>query len=181
MPKYRLRRFGDKTGNSDLTLEIENHRARIYNDKKVYHDWGYVDCLDHLYPPGTCDNPLNWMIWIGDRSYQFGMSEAAEAALQDFWARGYLLQNPNAGRANKAAGLLRMGIGLGIFLVAVALGVVSFFSLSRGGGYVFWTGGFFVGGYIFLTALPMLGDDPVWQRLKEQMIKEGFTFDEDVT
>src|SRR5438094_371421 len=119
MPKYRLRPFGNLTDKEDLTLEIENHRARIYNDEKVYHDWGYTDCLDYVHPPGTVNNDHNFGILIGSRIHLFGMSEAAAAALQKFWERGVLLRNPNSGRDSVRAGLWSLAIGGVIVSAAV--------------------------------------------------------------
>src|SRR5262245_32439820 len=110
MPKYRLHPYGVRTDKDDLTLEIANHRARIYNDKKVYHDWSYTDCVDYVLPPGTYRGPpaaqaaaglqdlsvfppaikndYCFVIMIGRKVHQFLMSENAEKALRNFWERG---------------------------------------------------------------------------------------------
>jgi hypothetical protein len=140
MPKYRLHPVEARTDEDDLTLEIANHRARIYSDEKVYHDWGYADCVDYVRLPGMEYNG-SWRDWlsmeftgigshayslhlailIGSKVHYFVLSEMGTEALIRFWERGYLLRNPDAARKALLRALLAFGIGAAIGLGLLAL------------------------------------------------------------
>ncbi|HEY1190883.1 MAG TPA: hypothetical protein VGE74_24845 [Gemmata sp.] len=142
MAQYRLHPVGTRSDRDDLTLEIEGHRAKVYNDRKVFHDWGYVDCVDYVQLPGLAHSnswqdwvqfltPLshifgsvghqNYGVLIGSQVHFFVISERCADELRRFWERGYVLRNPDAARTSLRKATLWLALCGCVCLSVIAL------------------------------------------------------------
>jgi hypothetical protein len=189
MPRYRLMPLFSRTDRDDLTLEIDGDRARIYDDTRVYHDWGYVDCVDYVLPPGMFVGPQAWggdpeeyprevrndfcfVIMFGWDLRQYEMSRAAEQALRRFWDRGYLLRNPNAERLALGEARVQFAVAGGIVFVVGLVTLLIF--LLTGGRVAFLLTGLVIGAAKFIDAgFRLLKDRTAWRRVREELRAEG--------